>query len=511
MRKFNQTSKACLFLVVIVILFWLFGGGKFFNFSKTAQVEITANPKDAQIVLGDNFKGQEKLTIAKITPGTYSLKVVRQGFETFSESIEIKKDQKFSKNVNLKPLIFSLKFDSEPKNSDFTLFLADGSQKSGKTPFEDKISAGEIKIKLSLSGYNPLEKTLFLDDTFQEFYYLDPQGQLVHHLFNIDGVPSPKGAVFTPDGQEIWVTLLMNKKRGVSVFRASTGEKIKDINLADAGGVEVVFSQNGSKAYVSQMETAQVYEINAKTKKILRIFNTQSAWTKILELSKDGLRLFAANWSGDDVSEIDLTTGKLKQRLPTVDTPRGLYTTQDGKTLYVAGFENGEIQKINIQDKTSQIIFNSRGAMRHFVADDSKGILYASDMAKNLIWQVDLKTDQVKKFADTDTNPNTIELSPDKKILTVSCRGANASSENYYIPGPEWGSVLLFDTQTGEILDAIVGGNQPTALDISPDGKFLVFSDFLDSRLEIFEIPDWQTLKNGNGGRRDIYKQELKK
>ena len=79
------------------------------------------------------------------------------------------------------------------------------------------------------------------------------------------------------------------------------------------------------------------------------------------------------------------------------------------------------------------------------------------------------------------------------------------------MPGPEWGSVLLFDTETGKMLDAIVGGNQPTALDVSPDGKYLVFSDFLDARLEVYEIPSYETLKNGNGGRSGIYKSELKK
>ncbi len=42
--------------------------------------------------------------------------------------------------------------------------------------------------------------------------------QLVEHLFDIRHFPSPKAAVFRPDGQEIWVALLLNKDRGVSVL-----------------------------------------------------------------------------------------------------------------------------------------------------------------------------------------------------------------------------------------------------------------------------------------------------
>jgi DNA-binding beta-propeller fold protein YncE len=340
---------------------------------------------------------------------------------------------------------------------------------------------------------------------------IDPVGQLVRHLFNIDSVPSPKAAAFTPDGKEIWATSLLNKKRGIFVFNALTGEYITDINLEDGGGVEITFSSDGKKAFISQMETAKVFEIDVVSKTILRTFDTKSAWTKILEFSADGKKIFAANWSGDDVSEIDLESGKTIRRIPTVDTPRGLYPTKDGKYLYVAGFGRGEIEKIDLSTGKGKIIYKSNGAMRHMAADSEKGILFVSDMGKNTIWKVSLDSDEVIKFADTDSNTNTIDLSSDKKILFVSCRGSNFSADNYYVPGPEWGSVLLFDTETGEILDAIVGGNQPTALDVSPDGKYLVFSDFLDGRLEVFQIPPYEELKNGNGGRSGVYKGELKK
>lgn len=339
----------------------------------------------------------------------------------------------------------------------------------------------------------------------------DPPGQLVHHLFNINFVPSPKAAAITPDGKEIWATLLLNSKRGVAVFNSQTGEKIKDINLADGGGVEIIFSRDGNKVYVSQMETAQVFEIDTRTKTVLRTFNTGSAWTKILELSADGSALFASNWVGNDVSEINLQTGELVRLIPTVKTPRGLYAASDGNYLYVAGFDSGELQKIDLKTGQGKIIYKSGGAMRHLVADEARGVLFISDMGKNVIWQVSLADDSVKKFAETDFNPNTLVLSPDKKVLFVSCRGINYSAENYSVPGPEWGSVLLFDAVNGKMLDAVIGGNQPTALALSPDSKTLVFSDFLDTRLEVFEVPSYAVLAEGNGGRSNVYKAELKK
>ncbi|MCD6085646.1 AmmeMemoRadiSam system protein B [bacterium] len=337
------------------------------------------------------------------------------------------------------------------------------------------------------------------------------KGQLVRHLFDINYVPSPKAVTFSVDGKEIWATHLLNKRKGVSVFDSKTGEEIATINLNNNGGVEIEFSKDGKKAYVSQMETGKIFEIDTQSKKILRVFDTKSSWTKVVKLSFNQKTLFASNWCGDNVSKINLLDGKLIKNIPTVDTPRGIYITEDGKNLYVAGFANGEIEKIDLDTGERKVIFKSDGAMRHIVGNEEKGVLYVSDMAKNTIWKVYLKTDKVEKFVQTDNNPNTIVLSPDKKILFVSCRGKNFSSTNYYIPGPEWGSILLFDTETGKMLDAIVGGNQPTGLDISPDGKFLTFSDFLDEKIEVFEIPSYKILKNGNGGASKIYKKKLKK
>jgi len=336
-------------------------------------------------------------------------------------------------------------------------------------------------------------------------------GQIVKCIYKVSGISSPKGAAFSIDGKEIWVTSLMNKNRGVAVFDAKTGAFIKDIILPDGGGVEIIFNHNGDKAYVSQMETARVFEIDTKTKEILRIFNTKSSWTKVLVLSPNEDFLLASNWSGNNVSIIDLRTGKLIENISVVATPRGIYILKDGKTFYIAGFGNGEIEKINLETGEKKVIFKSGGAMRHIVGDEEKSMLYFSDMGKNKIFKVNLQNDKVEEFVNTDSNPNTIVLTTDKKVLIVSNRGKNNISGNYNIPGPEWGSILFFDILTGKMLDALVAGNQPTALAVSPDGKYFVYSDFLDGNLTLCELPSYEEFLAGNGGRSAIYHQEIKK
>ncbi len=330
-------------------------------------------------------------------------------------------------------------------------------------------------------------------------------------LFSISSVPSPKGLAFNKESEEVWVTLLLNKARGVAVFDSVSGEKIKDINLENGGGVDIIFSRDGERAYVSQMETAQVFEIDVKEKEIKRVFSTESAWTKVLALSPDEDFLYASNWTGHDVSVINLKTGKTERRFRTVKEPRGLYVTDDGKSLYVAGFKDGDIQKINLKTGEKSLLFSSGGAMRHIVGDEKKKVLYISDMATSTIWQVSLESQEVKKFAETDINPNTIVLSPDKKVLFVSCRGRNREDGNYYQAGPEWGSILFFDTDDGSMINAIVAGNQPTALDVSSDGSVLAFSNFLDASIEFYSIPSYEKLKEKGEIKRDLHREKLRK
>jgi DNA-binding beta-propeller fold protein YncE len=258
------------------------------------------------------------------------------------------------------------------------------------------------------------------------------------------------------------------------------------------------------------MQTASVYEVDTATRKVKRRLFTSGSWSKGMALSPDEETLFVSNWVSDDVSQIDLASGKEVRRFHTVDTPRGLYVTPNGRRLYVAGFEHGELQRFDLRTLESKVLIRTGGAMRHLVGDPVRGLLYGDDMAGDKVYVVDLATEKVRVLAATDNTPNTIDLSPDGRVLYVSNRGRN-NPMSYYVPGPEWGSVLAIDTRTGKPLDAIIGGNQTTGLDVSDDGRYLAFSDFLDNRVTLFAIPDLDVLLSGGGGRYRAHLADLGK
>lgn len=375
------------------------------------------------------------------------------------------------------------------------------------TPFSGEL-AGPVTVDLEVAGHNPVEATIDLTSDRSVTLWLDPEGQLHHKVAEFTTGGAPKQVAFSPDGTELWVTLLSGG--GFEIFDPETGGQLAAIELPEAGSVEVIFNAAGTRAYVSQMETAAVYEVDVARREVLRRLDTTGVWTKVMALSPDEQTIFTSNWVSNDVSEIDLVTGEVRRKLRTVSTPRGLYVTPDGRRLYVAGFEDGDIQVIDLATGESDVIFSTGGAMRHLVGDPSTGLVYASDMARAMVYVVDTATNEVTELAPTDRVPNTIDLSPDGRVLYVSNRGRN-NPETYYEPGPEWGTVVVIDTRTGTYLDAMVGGNQTTGLDVSAGGTMLAFSDFLDDRVSVYTIPPYEVLAAGGGGRYEAHLSEIEK
>lgn len=375
----------------------------------------------------------------------------------------------------------------------------------GTSPATVEGIGGPLTLDAAHDGCEPESRTLVVDRDSEIQLDLDPTGLLHHSLIRFATGSNPKQVAFTPDGSELWVTLLGGS--GLEVFAAADGTKLADIDLGDHGAVEVIFSADGMTAYASQMETGSVFEIDRGARRVLRRMSTGGEWTKVMALSPDERTLYAANWVSDDVAEIDLATGTARRLLRTVRTPRGLYVTPDGRRLFVAGYEDGEIERIDLVTGDTAVLLRTGGAMRHLVGDAR--FLYADDMALDRVFVVDLATEDVKELARTDEKPNSMDLSPDGRVLYVSNRGENGDS--YYLPGPEWGSVLAIDTLTGAVLDAIVGGNQCTGLDVSPDGRTLAFSDFLDNRVRMYAIPDYDVLRAGGGGRAAAHLADIPK
>jgi len=493
--------------VALLLVLLLVAAAGWWVLSRPVAFAVSATPADAKIAVVAAPAGVATpkpapgaLKVSGVKPGMYQVTVSRTGYATQTVSVEAKRFKEARAQVALQPLPQRINITATPRSAAITVVGANGRQlASGKGSLSANLPTQPVRVQVTAAGKNTFSRDLTLDRTTSLVVSLDPKGQLVHGLGVIETAGAPKGVAMTPDGSEAWATIL-NGPPSIQIFNPRTGAHVGDVDMGKYGAVEVVFNRAGTKAYASQMETAKVFEIDVKTRKVLRGFKTESAWTKVIALSPDEKTLYAANWSGNDVSIIDVKSGKLTKRVPVAKTPRGLWPTADGKSLYVGSFGIGWLEKIDLATYEVKAVFKGGGAMRHLVADETTSKLYTSDMAKDCVWITDMKTGKTRRFAKVGHKPNTIALSPDGHTLFVSNRGEN-NAVSYYLIGPEWGSIMLIDTSNGKMLDGIVGGNQCTALGISADGKLLVFSDFLDNRLRVYEVPDYATLAAGHGGR----------
>jgi YVTN family beta-propeller protein len=195
-----------------------------------------------------------------------------------------------------------------------------------------------------------------------------------------------------------------------------------------------------------------------------------------------------SNWVSRNISVIDSETKKLLRLIPVGGTPRGMAFSPDGGLLYVANYDEAVVEVVDMKEnKVSKRfrLYAGEGAVRHVIYHDNK--LYVSDMHRGTVNILNATTGALLVSKRIGSNINTIVLSPDGKRVFASSRGRN-NPVDYTIPGPEFGAVYLLNADDLTIEERIWGRNQPTGLGISPDGKFLVFTDFLDANLELYYI-----------------------
>ena len=447
---------------------------------KAIELHFKVQPEHAQLSIdGKQFTSRT----VSIDKGEHHLEVSLEGFKTHSEMITVVREA--TKIIELEPIVLNVDFWVQSADS----LVLEGAQKEWSFNSGDRLRVpyGDYQVTATAhaSVFSWTEK-ISNDGMIHRCIPKSPH-QYLQCVWRVACGKAPKSVAFSLDGSEMWVALLMGPV-AIEVYDTTTWQKKASIDLNGSGAVEFAFAPDGQTVYVSQMQTSSVYEIDIAQKKVLRKLPTKGAWTKVLAINKHGDRLYASNWVSDDVSEIDLTKGAVVRKWKTAEEPRGLYISVDQTFLYIVTYKGGSLERVNLKTGEQETLFTSKSSLRHIAADEARGVLFISDMRKACIWKHDIKTGQTERFIDTESHPNTIILSKDKRLLFVSNRGRN-HPESYTRPGPEYGVVQVFDSHTGQLLDAAVGKNQPTGLDLLAQTGLLASTDFWDANVSIYALP----------------------
>jgi DNA-binding beta-propeller fold protein YncE len=256
-----------------------------------------------------------------------------------------------------------------------------------------------------------------------------------------------------------------------------------------SGFVEALCDRKRRELWVSNMEENRVHFFNLDSLEYQGFADTGGLMPKVIVQSPSGDITAVSNWLSRNISVFDSQTKKRLALIPVSGTPRGMAFSPDGKILYTAIFDAPLVELINMDEKKSAEkyrLYEGTGAARHVLYAEGK--LFVSDMYRGNVCVLDAASGELIKAARIGSNINTIVLSPDGKHVYASSRGRN-NPDDYTRPGPELGAVYALGAADLSIEEKVWGKNQPTGLAVSPSGKHLAFTDFLDDNLELYRIP----------------------
>ncbi len=358
-------------------------------------------------------------------------------------------------------------------------------------------------LRVEKKGYQNFSARVMLqgrDSLYKEqpfFAVLDPEGNRHRFLHYWKTGRQPKSVRFI-DNQRVAVPLLNDT--GIDIINIHTGKTTRIAPpkkfAVKEGFVESLVIGRKKELWISQMNTGALHVFDSKRLKYKKTVQTKGIWGKVLLYDEGRQRVYFSNWESKDISVIDAEKYRELFRLPAKGVPRGMAMSEDGSYLYVCQYgkknaidRNGRIVKISLKKNKIISFFGTTGAKRHAVPLYQDDLLFVSDMSRDEVISYRLDNDRSAGAIDVYDHPNTIALSPDRRMLYVSCRGKN-NPKSYLLKGYDLGRIYVIDTVKKKVVEYWKGGNQPTGLDVSPDGRFVVFSDFLDDAIRVYQRPD---------------------
>ncbi len=386
-------------------------------------------------------------------------------------------------------LVYELGPDAKPRR----LSLIPGANGSRIATLEP----GRRELLIEAPGYESSRVSLAAAAGAELQAKLERSGSLLRYEGEGRTGARPKSVSFTPDGKLLVLPLLSG--RGADLLDAATLERVGALepppSFAKAEGfVESAFFPALREIWVSQMHNSTIHVFDLDSLAYKASFPSGGSYPKVICPSADGSKAFVTNWVSEDLSVIDAATRVLLAKVKLGGTPRGLAASEDGAWLYIARFAGpggsakggGAILRLRLADMRLDTLWPADGgAKRHLVLDERRGRLYATDMGRDSLFAIEAATGKLVKEVKLGPNPNACALSPDGSMIYACTRGTNGK-RGYELEGPDAGELIAIDAESLEIVARQWGGDQPTGLAVSADGSRLVFTDFLDRRVEAY-------------------------
>lgn len=132
-----------------------------------SKLSVSSSPSGAEVFLNNKKVGTTPLTDYTVEAGKYNLRIVKNGYDAVSQTLDIVDDNPVSVKKELSSII-RFKIHTNPVHADVYI---DGKFLMGTSPFSAEKPAGNYKLKATATGYYDLNRTIVVDGTKQEYIY----------------------------------------------------------------------------------------------------------------------------------------------------------------------------------------------------------------------------------------------------------------------------------------------------------------------------------------------------
>jgi YVTN family beta-propeller protein len=175
-------------------------------------------------------------------------------------------------------------------------------------------------------------------------------------------------------------------------------------------------------------------------------------------ITPDGRWVYVSSDGASRISVIDTITDSVSQSIEVGNMPQGLAIAPDGSMVLVAGFGTKQVSAIDTA--TNQILWQVGVTQPHNIAisQDGKTAYVASqDPNAPALATIDLTRGTLAGTLPVDRTPRALNVSPDGQEVFFTEAGVDA--------------VQVLDISTNQIVDQIPVGASPHLPSFTPDGN----------------------------------------
>lgn len=196
-------------------------------------------------------------------------------------------------------------------------------------------------------------------------------------------------------------------------------------------------------------------------------------------------KMFAVTNNGvglQTVQLFDSENGRLLDSAVMAKAWLGLAFSSDDKFLYASGGNDNIIVRFRISSKKLVPLdtavlgkpWPEKISVAGIAVDDRRQLLYTVTKENNSLYVVDCTTMKVRQNFQLGGEGYTCILSPDKKILYITCWGCN--------------KLLKFDTEKMRFSGSIPVGSNPNDMCLTRNGKILFVASANDNSVEVIDL-----------------------